>query len=51
MAVKIKTSHMEKSKKFLQANTLINKRFSILYLIGKGSFADVYIGLDTESQT
>ena len=34
----------------LRTNTLINKRFSILYQIGKGSFADVYIGLDNNSE-
>ena len=41
---------MESSKKLLSANTLINKRFSILYQIGKGSFADVYVGLDNEKK-
>ena len=34
----------------LRTNTLINKRFSILYQIGKGSFADVYIGLDNKHE-
>ena len=34
----------------LRTNTLINKRISILYQIGKGSFADVYICLDNKHE-